>query len=222
MSAHLDVHDDIAHITLDDGKVNALSEQRLTELRTQLEEASSCARVTILSGRAGIFSAGFDMPTFSRDRAAIAGMVTAGIHTVLQMLEHPHPIVAVCTGHAYPMGAFLLLSCDVRLGSRGDYRIGMNEVAIGITVPHFALALAQARLTPPGLVSVLTGRMFSPDDALLAGYLDEVHDAAALPAAALAHAEMLLGIDLAAYRSTKQRLNATLRSAIREAAVEYA
>ncbi len=221
MSAHLQIQDDIACITLDDGKVNALSELHLTELRTQLEEAAGSARVTILSGRTGIFSAGFDMPTFSRDRAAINGMVGAGMQTVLQMLAHPHPIVAACTGHAYPMGAFLLLSSDVRLGCRGGYRIGMNEVAIGITVPHFALALARDRLTPAGLVGVLTGRMFSPEGGVQVGYLDEVHDAAALPIAARAHAEALLPIDLEAYRATKQRINAPLSKAIREAASEF-
>lgn len=59
----------------------------------------------------------------------------AGIHTVLQMPGHPHPIIAVCTGHAYPMGPFLLLSPDLRAGCRGVYRIGMNEVTIGINGP---------------------------------------------------------------------------------------
>ena len=81
-------------------------------------------------------------------------MVRAGVRVIERMLALPRPIVTVCTGHAYPMGAFLMLCADVRFGVPGDWNIGMNEVAIGLAVPQFAVELARIdsrRQVPCGL-----------------------------------------------------------------------
>ena len=57
-------------------------------------------------------------------------MLQLGARMTEKILGFPKPVVTACSGHAYPMGAFLMLAADLRLGADGDYRIGMNEVAI--------------------------------------------------------------------------------------------
>ncbi len=166
----------IAWITIDDGKVNVMSKELLDAIALQLDSARD-ASVTALAGRNGIFSAGFDLKAFQRGGEASQQMVAAGVRLIEKMLEHPRPIIAACTGHAYPMGAFLMLASDLRIGIAGNWRIGMNETAIGLTVPHFALALARHRLTPPGYTRITTAAMFAPEQALATGYLDTVVEA---------------------------------------------
>ena len=155
----------VAWITLDDGKVNALSSEMIGEIGAALDAAEGAAAVTVLSGREGIFSAGFDLKTFQHGPEAGAQMVRAGAELVARLLAFPLPVLTVCAGHAYPAGAFLMLAADVRLGAAGPWRIGMNEVAIGLTLPKFAVELARHRLTPPGFVRITTAAMFAPEEA---------------------------------------------------------
>jgi enoyl-CoA hydratase len=211
------VEDHVAWITLDDGKANVMSHGMLTAVQAALASAETAARVTVLEGRPGIFSAGFDLGTFRRGPEATGEMIAAGVALILQLLEHPHPVVAACTGHAYPMGAFLLLAADHRIGAAGDWRIGLNETAIGITVPPFALALARHRLTPAACARITTATMFGPEAAVAQGYLDEVVPAAELRAACRAAAHDLLTLDPAAFRATKARVNAAVCGEIERA-----
>jgi enoyl-CoA hydratase len=101
-------------------------------------------------------------------------MVKSSVRVIERMLALPRPIVTVCTGHAYPMGAFLMLCADTRFGVPGDWNIGMNEVAIGLAVPQFAVELARHRLTPAGVMRASTGAMLKPEEAARLGYLDYI------------------------------------------------
>lgn len=212
MDTRLDVHEEVAWLQVDDGKVNALSESLLREIAGRLEEAAPAARATVLLGRPGIFSAGFDLTTFTQGADAAADMLLAGVDLLRKILSHPHPIVTGCTGHAYPMGAFLMLGADVRYGVPGPFRVGMNEVAIGLTVPRFALALAEHRLTATGYARVATGRMCSPEEAVRFGYLDELAPADRLHEAVATAARELRAVDATAYRETKARMHGALLS----------
>ena len=214
MRPSLEIADDIACLTIDDHKVNAMTAELLDEICVRLDEARAGARVTVLRGRPGIFSAGFDMPTFARGADPSCRMLQSGMRTIVRMLTHPHPIVTACTGHAYPMGAFLMLSADVRFGVEGDFRIGMNEVAIGLAVPRFALELARHRLTRNGYAHVATGRLFSPAEAVDVGYLDHVVAQPELLERAHAAAVDLLSIDLGAYATTKARMHGAVAETI--------
>src|SRR5262245_9363981 len=109
------VDDRTAWITLDDGKVNAMSREMPDEIGARLDGARGHA-VAVLAGRPGVFSAGFDLKTFQRSADGSKQMVEAGVRLIEKMLVHPRPIITACTGHAYPMGAFLMLSADVRFG----------------------------------------------------------------------------------------------------------
>lgn len=207
----------VARIGLDDGKVNALSAELLGEIGKALDQAEAAQAIAVLRGKPGMFSAGFDLGTFKRGREATLAMLRAGARTIERLLAFPCPVVTVCTGHAYPMGAFLMLAADVRFGVAGEFRIGMNEVAIALTVPHFALEIARHRLTPAGFARITTAPMFGPEEALRHGYLDSVLDAARLDAAVELELARLKQLDRPAFTATKQRVNARALDAVRAA-----
>jgi enoyl-CoA hydratase len=196
--------DGVATITLDDGKVNALSPAMLAELAGRFDEAESDEAVVILTGRERTFSAGFDLR--SDDWPS---MLTAGARQAERMLRFPRPVVVACNGNAVAMGAFLLLAADYRVGARGDFRIGLNEVAIGLTMPYFGIALARHRLTRPAYDRcTVTGAVLDPEEARAAGFLDAVAASDEVPAAALAAARELAAVDMAAHHATKLRIRA--------------
>lgn len=217
MTVDLKLHDGVAFATIDDGKVNAMTFELLSSISEALAKARSQNAVVVLTGRSGIFSAGFDMKTFERGEAATRSMVAAGVQAILDLLHYPRPVIARCDGHAFPMGAFLLLAADVRIGRTGTYKIGLNETAIAIDVPDFALALARFRLTPSAFAAIRTARMFSPEEAVLAGYLDHAEPECRLAASLDAEIDSALRLDVTAFRSTKARSNAAVISAIQAA-----
>lgn len=213
----LELADGIARITIDDGRVNVMSVEMLAEIGAALDEAEKARAVAILRGRAGIFSAGFDLRTFQRGREASVAMLGAGVRLILRLLAFPFPTLAVCTGHAYPMGAFLLLASDVRFGLAGPWRIGLNEVAISITVPQFAVELARHRLAPAGFARIPSAAMFAPEEALRLGYLDRVLEPDELDAAVDEEAARLRALDMTSFAATKARVHGRALAAIGEA-----
>lgn len=172
-----ELKDGVARIVLDDGKVNVMSTAMLGGIEAAFERAEREAGIVVLrSARPGIFSAGFDLKVFAAgDAAKSLDMVRAGAELALRLMSFPHPIIGVLEGHAFPMGTFLLLACDIRLGARGPHRMGLNEVAIGIAPPTFAIELARSRLHPAWMSRTVTlGEMYEPEEALAAGFLDRV------------------------------------------------
>ena len=113
------------------------------------------------------------------------------------------------------MGCFILLACDVRLGVRGDYKIGANESAINLALPVFALELAKARISPRYLTqAIVNATLFDPDEAVLAGYLDQVVTRERLLADAIAIAAGLKALTSAAYARNKMLLREATINAI--------
>jgi enoyl-CoA hydratase len=114
------------------------------------------------------------------------------------------------------MGAVLLLSADTRLGAEGDFKIGLNEVAIGLALPPFASRLAEARLSKRHLVrAALEAEIYAPSPAVEAGFLDRVARPEALGGEALAEANRLAKLDPSAFRATKAALRADTIARIR-------
>jgi enoyl-CoA hydratase len=216
----LAVRDGVARITLDDGKVNAMSLETIAAIGAALDVAEKAGAVTVIRGREGVFSAGFDLATFQRGLEATVAMVGAGARLVERILSFPRPVLTVCTGHAYPMGAFVMLAADVRFGLAGPFRIGLNETAIGLTLPKFAVELARHRLTPPGFARVATAPLFGPEEAARLGYLDRVLPPGELEAAVDAEAVRLRALDMPSFEATKTRLNTPVLRAVRAAIAE--
>ncbi len=209
----------IARILLDDGKVNVMSVGMLAALHEAFDQAETDGAVVILTGRGKTFSAGFDLKVFSDgDANENFSMLRSGAELAYRLLSFPTPIVAACNGHALPMGAFLLMCSDLRIAAEGTYGIGMNEVAIKLTVPRFAVEAARQRLTPAYFNRALTtGQLFGPAEAAAAGFVDWTVPAAELDAVATRTAEALCKIDMPSHHATKLRAREGALKAIRAA-----
>lgn len=210
--------DGIATIALDDGKVNALSIATLRALHEAFDEAEREQAVVVLTGREGYFSAGFDLRVFGEGIEPTIEMLRLGATLTERMLLFPRPIVLASSGHAVAAGAFLLLAADVRIGVDGPFRVGLNEVEIGLTMPLFVIELARRRLHPARLdEAILNAAIYEPRAAVEVGYLDRVVDAGQLLASARETAERLLALNSHAYTASKQRLRGAAAERVREA-----
>ncbi len=208
----------ITTITMDDGKANAFSLDMLSALHDAVDQAAADDSMIVLRGREGRFSAGFDLKVFQEQPARIGEMVEAGARLAERLLSYPRPVLAACTGHAVAAGAFILLSADSRVGVNGPFQIGLNEVAIGLTVPLFVVELARARLTPAEFQrSVVTAAMYVPREAAQAGFLDLVADPLDFEDAVTAEAARLASLPAEAHAATKQRARGAALDSVREA-----
>ncbi len=193
-----------ALVRMDDGKANALGDELMGELDAALDRASREAKAVVLAGRPGRFCAGFDLKAMTAGLDAARAIVSRGAGTLLKLYTHPQPLVIACTGHALAGGALVLLTGDVRIAVRGAFKIGLNEVAIGMPLPVLAMELARDRLEPRFFTrSTLFAEQYDPDGALFAGYVDEVVEEAGLLDRALAEAARLAALPASAYGTTK-------------------
>jgi enoyl-CoA hydratase len=206
----------IARITLDDGKVNALSLAMTRELNGAMDRAAAERAVVLLAGREGVFSAGFDLAALGEGGHGAMEMVRAGFELAERLLSFPRPVVMACTGHAVAMGVFLLLSGDYRIGAAGPYRFTANEVAIGLTMPRAAVEILRQRLAPAHFNrAAVLADVYTPDTALDAGFLDRVVDPADLLGTAQDAAAQLAKLDPAAHAATKLRVRQDALAALR-------
>ena len=209
------LEDRVAAIRLDDGKANGLSFAALETLQGLLDRAEKEAGSVLLVGRPGRFCGGFDLGVMrGGDAEAVRGLVTAGAELFLRMFEYPLPIVAACTGHAVAAGAILLLASDTRIGALGEFKIGLSEVGIGMSLPIFAIELARERLSKRHFTHATTqASLFAPEAASDAGFLDRAVDGEHLLSEARAEATRLAELPQPAFRITK--------AAIHRRAIQY-
>lgn len=201
------VEDGVAVLRLDDGKVNVVSHQLIELLHAGLDTALAEARAVAIVGREGKLSAGFDLTEMTAGIDRTRALVGAGGRMLMRVFGHPQPVVVAVTGHALAAGALLVLACDTRIGADGPAKIGLNETAIGMGLPVYAVELAAARLAPSHLTrSAIQGEVFDPAGALAAGYLDEIVPVDECEGRAIAEARRLGALSTGAYAHTKLAL----------------
>lgn len=202
-----ELRDGVAVVTMDDGKANALSDAMIAELMDALARAEREASAVVLSGRPDRFCAGFDLRAMMSGPESAIALLRKGSALLTRLFGLPLPLVIAGTGHALAGGALVVLTGDVRYSADGAYKIGLNEVAIGLPVPVLAMELARARLLPTELTrATLFANIYAPADAQRAGYIDHVVPAGELLATAVAEAARLGKLPRAAFVGTKQRL----------------
>lgn len=208
----------IATIAMDDGKANVMSPQMLSELNSALDEACTDQAVVVLTGREGMFSAGFDLPVLAAGGPDAYKMLMSGFELAERLLSFPTPVIIACNGHALAMGAFLVLAADYRIGVDGAYKIGANEVAIGLTMPFCAIEVCRQRLAPAHFNrAVMNAEIYAPADAVAAGFLDRVVVAADLQNEVQSMAAKLAKLNMAAHTATKLRAREQTLRAVRQA-----
>ena len=204
MLANLTKEGDISIITLDDGKANVFSPTMISEFNSLLDQIPTNKGSLLIHGRQGIFSAGFDLKVMMSGPEQAVEMVKSGFTMLQRVFSFPRPVVASCTGHAIALGALLLCSTDYRIGVRGDYKSGANELRNNMIVPTPILEIAKFKLTKSHKQrALLNAEMYAIEDAIEPGYLDEIVDADKVYDIALAKAKDLATLAHPQYNETK-------------------
>lgn len=202
-------------IRMDDGKANALSFEMLAQLEKALDQAAQAGKVVIICGRPGKFSAGFDLSVMNQGGEAMLQLLQSGASLSRRLIDFDTPVILGVSGHALAMGALLLLSADYRIGIHGSYKIGLNEVAIGMTLPWFGVELARHRLAKTHFnKAVGLAQVYDAEAAVTAGYLDEAVAEDQLMSRATSLAEQLSALDMTAHRQTKARVRDPLTASL--------
>ncbi|HEX4819211.1 MAG TPA: crotonase/enoyl-CoA hydratase family protein [Acidimicrobiales bacterium] len=215
MSVSFERDGGVGIISIDDGKANALSPDVLSAIAEHFDKAEADGVGSVLlQGRPGRFSAGFDLSIMTSGVEPMRALVTQGAELLLRIFTFPSPVITACTGHALAAGALVLLVSDVRIGADGDFKIGLNEVAIGMGLPVFAVEFARYRMPPSAFDSALLGEVFGPQAAVNAGYLDQT--SSTVIDDALATAQRLSALRRGAVSISKSHARATLAQQIQD------
>ena len=212
----------VSLITMDDEKANALTKHDIAEMTGMIDAAAADADVVavVIAGREGIFSGGFDLNVMNGgDMTAVLDLVADGGDFVRHAYVAPIPVVAACTCHAVAGAALLLLGCDVRVGADGGFKLGFNEVAIGMSLPDWGNTIATERLSKRHLQRcVANARFLDPSEAVDAGFLDELVEPASVVDRAVELAAEFAALDPAAYANTMKTFRADAATAMAEQA----
>lgn len=214
------IENNVATITIQNGKVNAISHAVIDQINQALDQAEQAKAVVVITGTPGMLSAGYDLKVMKESMDKAMELVQKGSTLSRRLLSFPYPVVVACSGHAVAKGAFLLLSADYRIGVDGDFKIGLNEVAIGMSMHDAGVELARGRLAPVFFNrSVILAEMVSPKDAVTMGFLDKVVSAQEFPATVSYIAQAMTKLDMKAHRNTKLKARAELLTTL-DAAIE--
>lgn len=208
----------IVTLSFDDGKANVVGHQFLEDINQGLDRAEKeQAGAVILRGREGMFSAGFDLGEFKKGPEQGMSMVKRGFELLVRLYSFPLPVVAACTGHGIAMGAFIVMASDYRIGSRGAFKMSLPETAIGMDLPPILVELTASRIAKRHLSRVaLQSEVYDPEQAVEAGFTDEVVDTAALDARAMEVAEKLAQLPQAQYAANKLSIRANSLQVMRD------
>ena len=215
-NVHYSLESNSATIRIDDGKRNALSPAVFEELYAAFERAERDQAIVIITGREDVLSAGFDLNVMKRGGPAALGMLYSGYGLPARILRYPYPVIVACNGHVLAMGVFMMLAGDYVIGTRGDFNIAANEVAIGLPMPRVAAAMLQHRLTPAAYQRAVTlAEYFDTESAREAGFFDELVGPDEIDARAREHAEAFGKLDTGAHTLSKRRIRAALLRSLR-------
>ena len=206
-------HGQIVELRMNRPPANALNSELLVTLRDGLRDAADDgAAALVVSGRPGMFSAGLDVPELIElDRPAIQSFWSDFFELMRTLAASPVPVVAAITGHSPAGGAVIAVHCDYRVATAGDWKIGFNEVQVGLPVPSTILGVltelvgyrAARRLAGHGL-------LVSAAEALDVGLVDELAEAEQVIPAAVNHCSELLRLPPIAMNQTRLELKARL------------
>jgi 3,2-trans-enoyl-CoA isomerase len=172
------IKDRLAIITLNRGKSNALNREMIKELNDiliNIEEDPAIGGVMI-TGRESFFSAGLDLiELYDYNEEQALSFWKLFLDFVANLTAFKKPLVAAINGHSPAGGCVLALACDARVMAEGKYIIGLNEVPVGIIVPNSIFELYSFWIGKANASrSLLEGKLFSPEEALQVGLIDEL------------------------------------------------
>jgi enoyl-CoA hydratase len=196
---------DVSIITLNDGKANVFSPEMSKAVSSLLDKVPEDKGSLVITGRPGIFSAGFDLKIISSgDSDAVASMVKAGFTLLARIYNFPRPVIAACSGHGVALGAFLLCCADYRIGAKGQFIVQANETRNNMSIPTPILEISKSRIAKTHWYrAILNAEAYPVENAIEPGYLDEVTDAENLMNRAMEVANDLATLGHPHYKITK-------------------
>ncbi len=196
----------VATIKLDDGKANALGSTMIDEINAAFDKAEADDAIVVLTGRDGMMSGGFDLKEMGNGPQDAMELTSKGSKLARRITAFPRPVIMLATGHTIAMGAFLALACDYRMIADGDYKIGLNETMIGMTMHNFGIEMARYRLAKNYFNRcVINAEIFNPKGAMHAGYFDRIVPAEQMPMAGAMAGQMFGQLNATAFKNTKLR-----------------
>ena len=215
--------DDISIITLDDGKANVFSPEMSNQLNSCLDQVDTESGCLIITGREGMFSAGLDLKVIqSGDVDRIVEMSSSAFKLLARIFSFPRPVIAACSGHGIALGTFLICCCDYRIGIKGDYMLGANEMRTNMVIPTPILELIKFRVNDSHKYrAVLGAEMYNFNQAQEAGLIDDVVEIDNLMTAAKDKAKDLATMGHPSYTMTKELFIADPMAKINEAWKEH-
>jgi enoyl-CoA hydratase len=213
--------DDISIITLDDGKANVFSPEMSNQLNACLDQVDTESGCLIITGREGMFSAGLDLKIIqSGDVDRIVEMSSSAFKLLARIFSFPRPVIAACSGHGIALGTFLICCCDYRIGIKGEYMLGANEMRTNMVIPTPILELIKFRVNDSHKYRAVLGEEmynFSQE----AGLIDDVVEIENLMIAAKDKAKDLATMGHPSYTMTKELFIAEPMAKINEALKEH-
>jgi enoyl-CoA hydratase len=217
---------EISIITLNDGKANVFSPAMIKDVNGCLDNVPTDSGCLIIRGSKGMFSAGFDLKVIgSGDVDAIKSMSKSGFEMLSRILDFPRPVIGACTGHGIALGTFLLCCCDYRIGLKGDFMVGANEMRTNMVIPIPILELIKFRVSQAHKYrAILGGTIYPISEAVEAGLIDEVVDEESFEEKLNEKAKDLATMGHPSYSLTKAlfigEVSEKIKNALEEATIE--
>ena len=195
----------VSIITLNDGKANVFSPEMSKTISSLLDEVPDDKGSLVITGRPGIFSAGFDLKIISSgDASAVSSMIKTGFTLLARVYNFPRPVIAACSGHGVALGAFLLCCADYRIGAKGQFIVQANETRNNMSIPTPILEISKTRISKTHWYrAILNAEAYPIEKAIEPGYLDEVVEAESLMTRAMEVANDLATLGHPHYKITK-------------------
>jgi enoyl-CoA hydratase len=195
---------DVALICIDDGKANALNHEFMDAMNDALDKAEKEAKAVVITGREGMFSAGFDLKALAKGGQQATDMLEKGMVLMTRMYGFPLPVISACEGHAIGMGVFILLASDNRLGANTEYTVNLPETAIGMPFTPVLMSLIKDRIVnTQQTIAVIQSKKYTPSEAVNAGILDQLVEKDQLLDTAMTLAQELSKLPKAFYKTNK-------------------
>lgn len=205
--------DGITELRLDRPPVNALNPALVGELDGAIAaQVDDGARAIVISGREGLFSAGLDVPELlTLDESGMREFWQSLFGLLERIARSPVPIVTALTGHSPAGGTVIALFADYRVQAQGDFRLGLNEVQVGLVVPPVIhRALVRLIGAYPAERHLVAGEMIPAAAAHELGMVDELVAPAEVVERSVAWCRSLLGLPQHAMAATRQLCRAEL------------
>jgi len=213
----------VSIITLDDGKANVFSPEMSQQIDECLDQVATEEGCLVITGKEGMFSGGLDLKIIqSGDIERIQEMSSKAFKLLARIFSFPRPVIAACSGHAVALGTFLLCCCDYRIGVKGEFMLGANEMRTNMVIPTPILELIKFRVSNTHKYrAVLGAEMYKLEDSISAGLIDEVVDQDLLMTTVTEKAKDLATMGHPSYSMTKELFIAEPMSKINAAMEEH-